>query len=197
MAPPYRSLRSKCLILTSLLLVAGSGCGRADDAAQEITLPSRKPGQPDIGFIATPDPIVDRMLELAEVRPDDVVYDLGCGDGRIVITAAKKYGVKAVGIEIDPKLVDLAKENARAAGVKHLVTIRQGDIFEEDFSDATVVMMYLFPDLNVRLMPKLRQLREGARIVSHSFGMKGARPERVVTLLGKKIYFWRVPWKQE
>jgi predicted RNA methylase len=148
-------------------------------------------------FVATPDPVVDRMLELAEIRPDDVVYDLGCGDGRIVIAAAKKYGVKAVGIEIDPKLVEQAKGNVKTKGVEHLVTIRQGDIFEEDFSHATVVTMYLLPDLNVKLMPKLKQLQEGTRIVSHSFGMKGARPERVVEVEGKKVYFWRVPWKRE
>src|SRR5262249_21366312 len=109
----------------------------------------------------------------------------------------KKHGVKAIGIEIDPKLVEQAKENARASGVEHLVTIRQGDIFEADFSDATVVMMYLLPDLNVQLMPRLKKLRDGTRIVSHSFPMKGAKPEQVVTVQGKKVYFWRVPWKAE
>ncbi len=183
------------LALTLLVPLAASGCGRADDAAREI--PPHVPGRPDVIFVATHDRIVDRMLELAEVRPDDVVYDLGCGDGRIVIAAAKKYGARAVGIEIDPKLVEQAKENVRKNQVEHLVTIRQGDVFEEDFHDATVVTLYLLPGLNVKLMPKLRQLREGARVVSHSFGMKGARPEKVETLLGKKIYLWRVPWKSE
>jgi SAM-dependent methyltransferase len=185
------------LALTILVPLAASGCGRADDAGKEAPARPHVPGQPDVGFIVTDDRIVDRMLELAEVRPDDVVYDLGCGDGRIVIAAAKKYGARAVGIEIDPQLVEQAKENVKKGRVEHLVTIRQGDIFEEDFRDATVVAMYLLPEVNVKLMPKLAQLREGARIVSHSFGMKGARPEKVETVLGKKVYLWRVPWKGE
>jgi SAM-dependent methyltransferase len=185
------------LVLVLLVPLAASGCGRAGDTEKEIPLPPHAPGEPDVGFISTHDRVVDRMLELAEVRPDDVVYDLGCGDGRIVIAAAKKYGARAVGIEIDPKVVERARENVKKNQVEHLVTIRQGDIFEEDFHDATVVALYLLPQLNVRLMPKLAQLRPGARIVSHNFGMKGARPEKVERLLGQKIYLWRVPWKGE
>jgi tRNA G37 N-methylase Trm5 len=180
-----------------LFALGSSGCGRADEADKGLPPRPRVPGQPDVRFLPTPNPIVDRMLELAEVRADDVVYDLGCGDGRIVITAAKKYGCKAVGIEIDAKLVDQAKQNVKRNGLEHRVAIRQGDIFEEDFSDATVVTLYLLPDLNMKLMPKLQRLKEGTRIVSHSFGMKGARPDRVVRVLGKKVYFWRVPWKRE
>ena len=183
------------LVLTILLPLTASGCGRADGPGEGP--PPRVPGRPDVQFITTPDQIVDRMLELAEVRPDDVVYDLGCGDGRIVIAAARKYGCKAVGIEIDPKVVELAKENVKKAHVEHLVVIRQGDVFEEDFRDATVVAMYLLPEVNVRLMPKLKQLRAGSRVVSHSFDMKGARPEKVETVLGKKVYLWRVPWPSE
>src|SRR5262249_42146627 len=151
-------------ILTILVPSAGSGCRRADDAGEGAPLRPRVPGQPDVPYVATPDRVVDRMLELAEIQPDDDVYDLGCGAGRIVIAAAKKYGVKAVGIDIDPKLVRRAKANVKKSKVGHLVTIRRGDIFEEDFSDATVVAMYLMPEVNVRLMPKLKQLREGTRI---------------------------------
>src|SRR5262249_4438994 len=167
MAHSYLPSRTACLILMFLVPVGCSGCGRADEADRGTPPRPRVPGQPDVLFIPTPDPVVDRMLELAEIRPEDVVYDLGCGDGTIVIAAAKKYGVKAVGIEIDPKLVERAKENVKTKEVEHLVTIRQGDIFEEDFSDATVVMIYLLPDLKVKLMPKLKQLPEGTRIVSH------------------------------
>jgi predicted RNA methylase len=184
------------VVLVVLVPVAAAGCGRGGEAEKPAP-PPRAPGEKDVGFVTTHEKVVERMVELAEIRPDDVVYDLGCGDGRIVIAAAKRHGVKAVGVEIDPKLVEEARENAKKGEVGHLVTIRQGDIFETDFSDATVVMVYLLPELNVRLMPKLRQLKEGSRIVSHSFDMKGARPERVETVLGKKIYLWRVPWKGE
>jgi SAM-dependent methyltransferase len=192
-----RGLARAALLLTTLVPPAASGCGRAEDAPKEIPLSPHVPGQPDVGYVATHDRVAARMLELAEVRPDDVVYDLGCGDGRIVIAAAKKYGAKGVGIEIDPNLVEQARENVKNAGVEHLVTIRQGDIFEEDFQDATVVALYLLPGLNVKLMPRLSQLRQGSRIVSHNFGMKGARPEKVDTVLGQKIYLWRVPWPAE
>jgi SAM-dependent methyltransferase len=191
--PPSRTF----LILAILFPLAACGCGGASDADKALPSPPRIPGKPDVGFVPTPDGIVDRMLELAEIQPEDVVYDLGCGDGKIVIAAAKKYGVKAVGIDIDPKMVAQAKENVKKREVEKLVTIRQGDIFEEDFSDATVVTLYLLPELNVKLMPKLTQMPNGTRIVSHSFAMKGARPEKVETVLGKKVYLWRVPWKGE
>ncbi len=189
-------LARAALLLTALVPPA-AGCGRADDRGKAVTSSPVVAGDREVPFVATDERIVDRMLELAEVRPDDVVYDLGCGDGRIVVAAAKKYGCKAVGVEIDPRLVEQAKENARKAGVEDRVTIRQGDIFQEEFRDATVVMLYLLPEVNVRLMPKLSQLREGARVVSHSFAMHGARPEKVETVLGKKVYLWRVPWQAE
>jgi predicted RNA methylase len=173
-----------------------AGCSRVEAPSQAV--PARKgPGEPDVVFVTTHEKVVDKMLELAEIRPDDVVYDLGCGDGRIVVAAAKKHGVKAVGIEIDPKVAEQARDNVRKEGVGHLVSIVEGDIFETDFRDATVVMLYLLPELNVKLMPQLSRLRPGSRIVSHSFDMKGARPERVEKVLGKKVYLWRVPWRSE
>jgi SAM-dependent methyltransferase len=192
-----RELRPCIVLLILAILNLLSGCGSGNDTNQVEPTRPHVPGQPDVNFITTPDPIVDRMLDLAAIRPDDVVYDLGCGDGKILVAAAKKHGVKAVGIEIDPKVVELAKENVKSNGVEHLVSIRQGDIFEEDFSDATVVMMYLLPELNVKLMPKLRQLRDGTRIVSHNFDMKGAKPDKVEMVFGKKLYLWRVPWKSD
>jgi cyclopropane fatty-acyl-phospholipid synthase-like methyltransferase len=178
------------------LLAAVAGCGRSEESSTAPSRP-RVSGQPDVGYIKTPDQIVDKMIELAEIHPGDLVYDLGCGDGRILIAAAKRHGVKGIGIDIDPKVVEEAKENVKANHVEDLVTIRQGDIFETDFSDADVVTMYLMPHLNVQLVPKLKQLKPGSRIVSHSFDMKGARPEKVISFLGKKLYLWRVPWKNE
>jgi SAM-dependent methyltransferase len=159
---------------------------------------------PDVLFVPTPQPVVDRMLELAEVKPGDVVYDLGCGDGRIVVTAARRHGVRAVGFEIDPVRVADARANARSYGVDHLVTIRQQDLFKADLHEATVITMYLLPNLNVRLMPQLARLRPGTRIVSHSFPMKGARPKAVETVpftpggsAGATVYLWVVPWEPE
>jgi ribosomal protein L11 methylase PrmA len=133
---------------------------------------------------------------------------LGCGDGRIVVTAAKKYGVKAVGVDIDPARVKDAIENVRTNGVAHLVTIRHADIFDLDFSEATVVTLYLLPALNVRLMPKLAKLKPGTRIVSNDFDMKGAKPKEVVVMSGyyddpafaeiqRSLYKWVVPWEPE
>jgi ribosomal protein L11 methylase PrmA len=161
--------------------------------------PARKP---DVIYVPTPQEVVDRMLELAEVGEGDVLYDLGCGDGRIVVTAAKRYGVKAVGFDIDPRRVAEARENVRKNGVGHLVTIKQQDIFTADFRDATVVTLFLLPNLNLRLRPKLAALRPGSRIVSHAFPMRGAKPRRVekVRIPGgreKLVYMWVVPWETE
>jgi SAM-dependent methyltransferase len=116
------------------------------------------------------------MLELAEIKSGDVVYDLGCGDGRIVVAAAKKFGVKAIGFDIDPVRVKEAWANVRSNKVEHLVSIRQADIFTLDLREASVVALYLLPELNVRLMPQLERLKPGSRIVSHDFDMRGAKP---------------------
>jgi SAM-dependent methyltransferase len=164
---------------------------------------------PDVIYVPTPQPVVEKMLEMAEVKKGDVVYDLGCGDGRIVVTAAKKYGVKAVGFDIDPQRVKEANENVRSNKVEHLVTIKQEDIFTLDLSEASVVTLYLLPDLNVRLMPQLAKLKPGSRIVSHDFDMRGAKPvqtHQMGTKVGDggekhggshTIYKWLVPWEAE
>jgi SAM-dependent methyltransferase len=162
----------------------------------------RQEKQPDVVYVPTPQPVVDKMLELAGVRKGDVVYDLGCGDGRIVVTAAKKYGVKAVGIDIDPKRIKEARENVEKGDVEELVTIKQEDIFKTDISDASVVMLYLLPDLNVKLMPQLKKLKPGSRIVSHQFNMKGAKPKQTLEIPGElghdhTLYLWVVPWEDE
>jgi ribosomal protein L11 methylase PrmA len=153
-------------------------------------------------YVPTPQEVVDRMLELAELKPGDVLYDLGCGDGRIVVTAAKRYGVRSVGLDIDPKRVLASRENARKSGVADRVTIRQEDLFTTDMSAATVVTLYLLPNLNARLMPRLARLKPGTRIVSHSFELRGARPARVEKVpLAKQgyrtVYCYVVPWEQD
>ena len=150
--------------------------------------------QPDVIFVPTPYEVVDEMLRLARVRKGDVLYDLGSGDGRIPVTAAKRFGVRAVGIDIDPQRIKEANENARKNGVARLVTFRQEDLFKTDFKEASVVTLYLLPDLNVRLRPRLlAELKPGTRIVSHQFDMGSWKPEKKVELNGRLIYLWTVP----
>ena len=152
--------------------------------------------------VPTPQAAVERMVELAEIRPGDKVYDLGCGDGRIVITAAERHGVKAVGVDIDPEQVAKSRENAKHAGVEDLVTIVEGDIYQTDFRDADVVFLYLQPDLLRGLIPHLRQLKPGARIVTFDFGIDGAKPALVERgAFGERqhctIYKYEVPWTDD
>ena len=143
------------------------------------------------------------MLKMAQVKKSDVVYDLGCGDGRIVVTAAKRYGARAYGFDIDPQRVTEAKANVKAAGVEDLVTIEQKDIFTLDLSPASVVTLYLLPKLNVRLIPQLEKLSAGSRIVSHDFNMEGVKPLQVVTMrpAGESedhhVYLWKTPLVRE
>jgi SAM-dependent methyltransferase len=148
----------------------------------------------DVPYVPTPQPVVDRMLEMAEVDENDVVYDLGSGDGRIVIRAAEEYGSRGVGIEIDPELVQEARTNAREAGVGDLVEFRQGDLFKADISGATAVTMYLLPDVNLKLRPLLfEQLRPGTPVVSHGFDMDEWEPEKTDMVDGNRIYRWTIP----
>ncbi len=166
-------------------------------AAQELTWPQFR-GY-DVPYVPTPPEVVDEMLRLAGVRSGDILYDLGCGDGRIVIAAAKRYGVKAVGIDIDPVRVAESNENAAAAGLAGKVRFDQKDIFEADFRDATVVTMYLLNSVNVRLRPKLlAELKPGTRLVSHSFEMGEWRPDKTVEVSTsfddrRDVHFWVIP----
>jgi SAM-dependent methyltransferase len=155
--------------------------------------PEKAPKTPDVIYVPTPERVVATMLDLAKIRPGDVVYDLGCGDGRIVVEAARRGAKKAVGVDIDPERIAEARENVRKAGVEGRVEIREADLFEVDFSDATVVTLYLLPDLNLRLRPKILALRPGTRIVSHAFDMGDWKPKAVRHLDGKTVYFWTVP----
>ena len=158
--------------------------------AQEVRL--------DVPFVPTPYEVVDEMLRLAELKKGDILYDLGCGDGRIVIEAAKRAGIRAVGIDIDPERIEESEANARKAGVEKLVEFRCQNIFEADFKEATVVTMYLLPDVNIRLRPTiLRELRPGTRVVSHSFDMDEWEPEKhtyvAAGLYPHSVYLWIVP----
>ncbi len=158
--------------------------------APQSPAPSRTP---DVVFIPTPQPVVDRMMDLAGVGPNDVVYDLGCGDGRMVIAAIRHGARRAVGVDIDPKRIAESRANARAAGVEDRVQFIQGDLFQTDLSEATVIAIYLLPELNMRLRPKLLQLRPGTRIVSHAFDMGDWKPQREEEVDGKTISLWTVP----
>ena len=151
---------------------------------------------PDIFFVPTWEPIVYQMLELARVSKDDVVYDLGSGDGRIVILAAQKYGARGVGIELDAKLVEISRQVARDAQVADRVRFIEGDLFTADISDATVVTLFLSPSVNGELEPKLRrELKPGTRVVSHQFGIGKWAPEKTVRAKedGTDLFLWRVP----
>jgi len=162
--------------------------------AQEYGSESKK----IVPFVPTPQDVVERMLELAQVKKGDVVYDLGSGDGRIVITAAKKYGVRAIGFEIDPDLIKQSRENIRKEGVAHLAEIREQDIRTVDLSPASVVTMYLLPEVNLMLRPNLwRQLKPGSRVVSHDFDMADWKAEKVEHIKDSSgwdhtLYFWRI-----
>ncbi len=151
---------------------------------------------PDVIFVPTPQAVVDAMLKMANVSKNDVVYDLGCGDGRIVITAAKQFGARGVGIDIDPQRIKESNENAVAAGVTDKVKFMNADIFADSTSlrEASVVTLYLLPSLNVKLIPKLmKELRPGTRIVSNSFDMGEWEPEKTMEVDGRMIYFWTIP----
>jgi SAM-dependent methyltransferase len=154
----------------------------------------KKLREPDVIFVPTPQNVVDEMLKLAQVHKGDVVYDLGCGDGRMVVTAAKQYGVRGVGIDINPERIKESEDNARQAGVTNLVTFRNEDLFQADIKEASVVTLYLLTSLNVKLRPKLwKDLKPGTRIVSHTFDMGDWKPEKEIEVDGRKIYFWTVP----
>jgi len=175
-------------IAASALAIAAS-LPAASVGARQIRPPS-----PDIHFVPTPTAIVDAMLKLARVTPTDVIYDLGSGDGRIVITAARRYGARAIGIEIDPELIKEATRNARKAGVADHVTFIQADLFKTDLSEASVVTLFLSPSINRRLEAKLkRELKPGSRIVSHRFPIDDWKPDEDLKVKGKHVYLWRIP----
>lgn len=186
--------------LAMVFLAAAVCCSVS--VAQETQATAKPLRKPDVVYVPTPPEVVEKMLELAEVKKDDLVYDLGCGDGRIVVTAARKYGCQAVGYDINPRRVKEARANVRDSGVEKLVKIEEADIFTLDLGQADVITLYLLPRLNVRLIPQLEKLKSGARIVSHDFDMKGVKPDKVVDVNSQdgshhRVYLWTTPLKKE
>ncbi|HEV2763658.1 MAG TPA: class I SAM-dependent methyltransferase [Pyrinomonadaceae bacterium] len=198
-------------------LVACAACGTSD-TTRTAQAPAASPSKPspspvtspsaditpadqeklDVPYVPTPEPVVARMLEMAGVKKDDLLYDLGSGDGRIVITAAKKYGARGVGYDIDPLRIRESNENAQRAGVADRVRFVQGDLFQADLSGASVVTLYLLPEINDRLRPKLlKELKPGTRVVSHNYGMTDWEPLELaeVEVRGDThyIYSWVIP----
>jgi SAM-dependent methyltransferase len=175
----------------------------APDPASPVPTEPAEPRRPDVLYVPTPQDVVDAMLVLARVSKDDVVYDLGCGDGRIVVTAAERYGARAIGYDIDPERVREARQNVAAHHVEQLVSIEQRDIFTLDLSRASVVALYLLPELNVKLLPQLERMKAGSRIVSHDFDIAGVVPKQVLRLgadykgVTHSIYFYELPLTKE
>jgi precorrin-6B methylase 2 len=181
-----------------------TGLKRSRNPAGQQTSAVVKPmHKPDVIFVPTPQNVVDKMLEMAQVKKDDLLYDLGCGDGRIVVTAAKKYGCRCVGYDVDPQRIKESLENVEKNNVGDLVRIEQEDIFTLDLSKANVITLYLLPSLNVKLIPQLEKLKPGSRIVSHDFDMRGVKPDEVVEIDSDNgyrehtIYLWTTPLKKE
>ena len=184
---------------------ASSATADAGDPLEaEAKLAWEKDPRVDIVYVPTPQAVVDKMLEVAKIQKTDVLYDLGCGDGRIVVTAAKKFGIKAKGFDLDPQRIRESKENAKKAGVEDLVSFEQKDIFKVDLTPASVVTLYLLPELNVQLIPQLEKLKAGSRVVSHDFDMEGIQWEKWWTVIAKDhrektkdrehyVYLWKTP----
>ena len=200
----YRILLSTVAALS--LIVSPALCGeetvkKEAPAEQE----AKKPRTPDVIFVPTPQAVVDKMLKMAKVTKKDLLYDLGCGDGRIVVTAAKKYGCEAIGFDINPVRVKESLANVKKNKVEKLAQIKEQDIFKLDLSKANVVTLYLLPSLNVKLIPQLEKLKPGSRIVSHDFDMRGVKPDKRITFKckdddGRKgshtLYLWTTPLKK-
>ena len=183
-------MRTPRIQLLSVFLLA---LGLAAGAAAQVPGQEAPTRRPDVIYVPTPQEVVDAMLDVAKVGPDDLVYDLGCGDGRIVVTAAKKFGARGIGIDIDPQRIKEANENVAAAGVGDKVEIRQADLFETDLSQASVVTLYLLSSLNLKLRPKLwKELKVGSRVVSHAFSMGDWEPEQTLDVNGRTVYFWTI-----
>ncbi len=182
-------MRNRLFALAITVVVAG--LPGATSAFAQAAVPARRP---DVIFVPTPEAVVEAMLQVANVTKNDTVYDLGCGDGRIPVAAAKKYGARGVCFDIDPQRIREANENVAKNNVGNLVKVVEGDLFEQDLSGASVVTLYLLPSLNVKLMPKLmKELKPGTRIVSHAFDMGDWKPEKELDVDGRKVYFWTIP----
>ncbi len=188
-------------LATVVVGVVTLGCWAAGEEKATKEKPAKMTA--DVVYVATPHDVVDKMLKMVAVKKDDVVYDLGCGDGRIVVSAAKRYGCRGIGFDIDDDRVAESRENVKKAKVEKLVEIKQEDIFTVDLRPASVITLYLLPSLNVKLIPQLEKLKAGSRIVSHDFDMEGVTPEKVIKFVSKEdnishtIYYFTTPLKKE
>ncbi len=174
-------------LLAALLVASGAA------AQQQKFEPQVGQAGKDVIWVPTPDDVVDRMLTMAQVTPSDFVMDLGSGDGKIAIAAARKFGARSLGIEYNPDMVKLAQDNAQMAGVAEKASFRRADIFATDFSQASVITLYLLPALNMKLRPQILSMRPGTRVASHSFNMEDWEADEISTLDGRRAYFWIVP----
>jgi len=183
---------SRANTFASMFLALALSAGAQAATAQA---PQGELRAPDVVFVPTPQDVVDAMLKVAKVGKGDVLYDLGSGDGRIPITAASKHGIaRGIGIDINPDRIKEANENLKKAGVGKRVSFVNADLFETNFSDATVITLYLLPALNLKLLPKLlKELKPGTRIVSHAFDMGTWKPEQTLDIRGHNVYFWTIP----
>jgi len=185
---PYRSA-----LLLALFVATAAIAQSRPEHGDEVYQPSvGQPGK-DVIWVPTPDALVTRMLQATKTTRDDLVYDLGSGDGKIPIAAAKEFGATAVGIEYNPEMADLARRNVKRAGVEGRVQIITGDIFNEDFSKATVVTMYLLPELNLKLRPIILNMKPGTRVISHQFNMGDWEADEILNVEYRNAYLWYVP----
>jgi SAM-dependent methyltransferase len=182
-------------VVVVLALAAFAATAAAQTQKKEEFTPQVGQAGKDVIWVPTPEDLVERMLRMAQTTPNDFVIDLGSGDGRIAIAAAKKFGARSMGIEYNPEMVELSTRNASKEGVAGKVKFAKADIFESDFSQATVITMYLLPGLNLKLRPKLLDMKPGTRIVSHQFSMDDWQPDEVTNIEGRRAYFWLVPAK--
>ena len=188
-------LRLAKALLVVLVLGLGTASAGPVPARQAVAAPAQEGlRQPDVIYVPTRQSVVDAMLKVANVKAGDVLYDLGCGDGRIPVTAARKYGARGICFDIDPERIKEATENVAKNNVGNLVRVVHADLFEQDLSGASVITLYLLPSLNVKLMPKLmKECKPGTRIVSHAFDMGDWKPEKELDVDGRKVYYWTIP----
>jgi len=195
----YRILSATAVVLGLVLAPAMSGQQTGEEAKKQ-DLSARTP---DCVYVGTPYDVIDKMLETAAIGKGDLVYDLGCGDGRIVVAAARRYGCRGVGYDISPQRVEESLENVRKNRVDRLVTIEQEDIFQLDLGQANVIMLYLLPEMNLRLLPQLKKLKPGTQIVAHDYGIEGIRPDRTATMTSLEdgvkhyVYLFKTPLQKE
>ena len=187
--------RATFLVILILAALLSIGANPSDQAAQWMRTP-------DVVYVGTPYDVVSRMLQMAKVKKDDLVYDLGCGDARILILAAQKYGCRAIGYDIDPEMVRISKENVARNHVEDLVKIVQADIFTLDLREADVIPMYLLPEMNQKLLPQLEKLKSGSRLVCHNYDLEGIEPDETVDMISNEdnaehhLYLYTLPLKR-